>query len=309
ATAKARPSEACLCRTPPCRRRDVPRSTAAPRCRHGRTRIAPGHHEFAAGISAAPEPRDRARHRRPGWLRSCGLLEPRIDLMAQQREIDRLSQKTNRAALDGLAPGVGIAIGGDHDHRDLGPLRAHPWQHLKPAHAGHVDIGQNQYQRGIGDVGGADQRRRRRGRKLHQETPGAQIAPELLTEQVFDVRLVINNEYVNAQLVPPVCDCAAPVRGSVIMNSVNAPGLVSTSILPPCCFTTMSWLMESPSPVPSPAGLVVKNGLNIFSFTSRGIPVPLSRIRISTLAPRLLVVALSVGSKPSSPDSFRLVAA
>jgi hypothetical protein len=102
--------------------------------------------------------------------------------MAQQREIDRLGQKTDRAALDGLAPGVGIAIGGDHDHGHLGPLRAHPWQHLKPAHAGHIDIGQNQYQRRIGDVGGADQRRWRRRRKFHQETPGAQIAPELLTE-------------------------------------------------------------------------------------------------------------------------------
>ena len=49
----------------------------------------------------------------------------------------------------------------------------------------------------------------------------------------------------------------------------------------------MSWLMDRPSPVPSPAGLVVKKGLNIFSFTSAGMPVPLSRIRISTLLPRL----------------------
>ena len=38
--------------------------------------------------------------------------------------------------------------------------------------------------------------------------------------------------------------------------------------------------------MPSPAGFVVKNGLNIFSFTSSGIPVPLSRILISTRSPR-----------------------
>ena len=49
-------------------------------------------------------------------------------------------------------------------------------------------------------------------------------------------------------------------------------------------------------PVPSPAGLVVKNGLNIFSFTSGGIPVPLSRILISTRSPRFLVAAARVGS-------------
>src|SRR3982075_4148991 len=87
-----------------------------------------------------------------------------------------------------------------------------------------------------------------------------------------------------------VADYPLLVRGNTILNSVNIPGSVSTSMLPPCCFTMMSWLIDRPSPVPSPEGLVVKNGLNIFSFTSFG-PVPLSRIRISTLSPRFLVVA------------------
>ena len=36
---------------------------------------------------------------------------------------------------------------------------------------------------------------------------------------------------------------------------------------------------------------MVKNGLNIFSFTSGGMPVPLSRIVISTRSPRFLVAA------------------
>ena len=43
-------------------------------------------------------------------------------------------------------------------------------------------------------------------------------------------------------------------------------------------------------------GLVVKNGLNIFSFTSGGMPEPLSRIVISTRSPRFLVSATRVGS-------------
>jgi hypothetical protein len=45
-------------------------------------------------------------------------------------------------------------------------------------------------------------------------------------------------------------------------------------------------------PVPSPAGFVVKNGLNISSLTSGGMPVPLSRIMISTwhLQPLLMWV-------------------
>ncbi len=32
----------------------------------------------------------------------------------------------------------------------------------------------------------------------------------------------------------------APARGRTILNSVNSPGCVSTSIYPPCCLTMMS---------------------------------------------------------------------
>jgi hypothetical protein len=38
-----------------------------------------------------------------------------------------------------------------------------------------------------------------------------------------------------------------------------------------------------------------KKRMNIFSLTSFGIPVPLSRMRISTLSPRFFVTALSSG--------------
>src|SRR3954447_24057845 len=99
------------------------------------------------------------------------------------------------------------------------------------------------------------------------------------------------------------------VRGSTIVNSVNSPGALSTLMLPPCCFTMMSWLIDRPSPVPSPGGLVVKKGLNIFALTFCGMPLPLSRIQISTLSPRFFVVAVSVGSKPSPASSLRLVVA
>jgi carboxyl-terminal processing protease len=64
--------------------------------------------------------------------------------------------------------------------------------------------------------------------------------------------------------------------------------------------------MDSPSPVPSPAGFVVKNGLKIFSWMSDGMPVPLSRMRTSTLSPRFRVTAFSFGSKPlpAAPESL-----
>src|SRR5258708_11209147 len=117
------------------------------------------------------------------------------------------------------------------------------------------------------------------------------------------VGLVINHQNQHAHVSPLILFGKLPVRGRTMVNSVNCPGSVSTSIVPPCCFTMMSWLIERPRPVPSPAGFVVKKGLNIFSFTSVGMPLPLSRMRISTACPRSLVVARRVGSNPELPIS------
>ena len=44
---------------------------------------------------------------------------------------------------------------------------------------------------------------------------------------------------------------------------------------PPLCLT-MPWQVASPSPVPLPCGLVVKNGSNRCDSTSSLIPVPVS---------------------------------
>src|SRR3954451_9301026 len=145
--------------------------------------------------------------------------------------------------------------------------------------------------------------------KFHDEAARAKITPEMLSEHAFNIRFVIHDENAGTQFEPPAIFCDINVRGSVTINSVKIPGSVSTLIVPPCCFTTMSWLIDKPSPVPSPAGLVVKKGLNIFSFTSVAIPMPLSRMRISILLPKFFVVARSVGWNPSAVPRARLVAA
>jgi len=85
---------------------------------------------------------------------------------------------------------------------------------------------------------------------------------------------------------------------------VNSPARLSTSIVPPCCWVTMSQLIERPSPVPSPVGFVVKNGWNSLSRISGGMPTPLSRSRISTASPRSKVDAVRVGLNAGSPPSF-----
>src|SRR5262249_6319020 len=190
----------------------------------------------------------------------------------------------------------------------IGSRCLHPRQHFQATHAGHIDVGQDQDQQGVSDRLGTLQRLRRRGRELHEETPGANVAAKLLAKQVFDVRFVVDHKDVGVQF-PCLPASTGMTRGNVMMNSVKVPGSVTTSIVPPCCFTTMSWLIDSPSPVPSPAGFVVKNGLKIFSLTSGAIPVPLSRMRISILSPRSRVTAFSFGSKPSPAIAARLVAA
>ena len=98
------------------------------------------------------------------------------------------------------------------------------------------------------------QRSRSRQRKFHDEATRTKITPEMLAEHAFDIGLVIDDEYVRAQVVPPADLFMIVVRGNVIINSVKLPGSVSTSILPPCCLTMMSCVIERPRPVPSPAG-------------------------------------------------------
>jgi len=46
---------------------------------------------------------------------------------------------------------------------------------------------------------------------------------------------------------------------------VNSPTRLSTSIVPPCCWVTMSQAIDRPSPVPSPVGFVVTKGWNNLS--------------------------------------------
>src|SRR5208283_2264808 len=154
--------------------------------------------------------------------------------------------------------------------------------------ARHVDVGEDENEACA--IRGADALEgfARRLRERHGEARGAQLLTELLAEKLGDVGLVVHDQDQRIH--------AAPARGRTRVNWVKAPGSVMTSMVPPCCLTTMSWLSDRPSPVPSPAGLVVKNGLNILAFTSSGIPVPLSRMAISTLVPRSRVEAVSVGS-------------
>ena len=67
-----------------------------------------------------------------------------------------------------------------------------------------------------------------------------QVTPELLTEQQFNIRLVVHHENEQVHRRSPGSATDAAERGNTILNSVNSPGCVSTSMEPACCLTMMS---------------------------------------------------------------------
>jgi hypothetical protein len=68
------------------------------------------------------------------------------------------------------------------------------------------------------------------------------------------------------------------------VNVLPRPGSLSTSTAPPRSLT-MECTRESPSPVPAPTSLVVKNGSKMRSSTSGAIPIPESRTSRRTYSP------------------------
>ena len=68
----------------------------------------------------------------------------------------------------------------------------------------------------------------------------------------------------------------------IISKVLPVPFMDDTFSVPLCIMTIC---LERLSPIPEPSFLVVKNGMNIRSIISSGIPVPLSRMRMETLFP------------------------
>jgi len=70
-----------------------------------------------------------------------------------------------------------------------------------------------------------------------------------------------------------MCNDVAIGNGRNIEKRLPDPGVLCTPIQPPCS-RAMPSATASPSPVPSPGGLVVKNGSNTCSIVSGVMPSP-----------------------------------
>ena len=94
------------------------------------------------------------------------------------------------------------------------------------------------------------QRLRARSGEVHHICPLAGLAAKSLAKEISDIRLVVHDEDAYAKRRIPEGQAhahdaaiAVVVRllcGSRTMNSVNSPTRLSTVIVPPCCWVTMS---------------------------------------------------------------------
>ncbi len=152
----------------------------------------------------------------------AGLLprEAAVDFVAQHAEVDRLGQKPVRAAVHCPAPRVGIAIGGDHDDRQVRAQGLYPRQQFKTAHARHVDVRQKQDEPAVIFHRQSVQRLGRRKGEFHVEASRPEVAAELLAEQRLHVRLVVDDENQHFHAALPLFW----FRGTVTLNAVNSPG-------------------------------------------------------------------------------------
>ena len=114
-------------------------------------------------------------------------------------------------------------------------------QQGQPVHARHVDVGQDHDQLAA---------RSRRQASPAPPRPNAakcmhvgalpHLAAEALAEQLGDIGLVIDDQDADAHARSSLAAAARRLRGRRTVNSVNSPGSLSTSIVPPCCCVTMS---------------------------------------------------------------------
>ena len=133
----------------------------------------------------------------------------RGDVLLQLREIHRLGHELAGATLQRRLHPFGVAIGGDHEYRQVGPPLLHLRQQVEPAHAGHVDVGDQQDDL-LADAAVELVQRRLAGQgEVEQVKPLAHLAAELLAEQHLDIRFVVDHQHSDGHAglprSPPSC--------------------------------------------------------------------------------------------------------
>src|SRR5208282_3879691 len=73
----------------------------------------------------------------------CGAFNAHIDFATERPEVDWFGQQRLSTVLQSLAFRLGVAVGGNHDDRDIRPQCLGLGQEFKTAHPRHVDVGED----------------------------------------------------------------------------------------------------------------------------------------------------------------------
>src|SRR5215471_911844 len=158
-------------------------------------------------------------------------------LRLQEIEIDRLGDEFRGAVCARPPAALVVAVGGHHHDGYVGAQCLDFTQEREPVHAGHVDVGQDDDQLRPDPVGEFAERLLGRDGEMQDIGAPVRFVSEALAEELGDVRFVVDNKDADAHGLPPD---RLPERGKRMVNSVNSPGRLSTVIVPPCSWVTMS---------------------------------------------------------------------
>ena len=92
--------------------------------------------------------------------------------------------------------------------------------------------------------------------------------------------------------------------GSCTVKVEPRPSSVESMMRPPCS-RTMPWLIERPSPVPSPSGLVVKKGSNTWAASASDMPGPSSITSTATPSSQRRARTTHAPGPPGAGDRLR----
>src|SRR5205807_1172530 len=152
---------------------------------------------------------------------------------------DRLGDELESTEFAGPAATLVVTIGGHHHYRQLGPTLLYLAQEFEPVHAGHIDIREQHDQLRLEFLRKLAESLFSRPGKMHHIGALACFAAETLPEKLGDIGFVVDDQDTDAHDAASAA-VARYARGNRTVNSVNSPTRLSTSIVPPCCWVTMS---------------------------------------------------------------------
>src|SRR5215472_15962531 len=152
-------------------------------------------------------------------------------------EIDRFRDELGSSELTGSPSSLVVTIGGHH--RQIGVTMFDLAEQFQSVHTRHVNIREYRNEGGLNFLCEPIQSLLARGGEMRDVLALASFPAKPSPKQIGDIRLVVDDQdtHTHDAASPKIVLC---LRGNRTVNSVYSPTRLSTSIVPPCCWVTMS---------------------------------------------------------------------